>query len=668
MKKINSMDYLLVFGSIILFCSGIALMCNEFFNTYLIKTMGIVFLGVVLYILSLVFKYILNVEKSFKVAHILGNLSILIAYIMAGCNDLMGSWFSINGEGVQLFLASIAFLVMILSILTTVLVKSYRYINITFIAILVGIFHLLNFFRLDYQISLIIVGGLLLFCNLFKLNKFMYDFSSIAVFVYTILCLIFGLDSNILLSSIILGLNSICLLSVLGKSKSVWMELLVVTSFIILLGVYLASIHSNMGLLIVITTFVVCVFELVANTFKLINNKPINVISKLICFFILIGLFYKAEYFLVSQVVSLTFLLVTTVANAYIIKHEPVEKYLLPFKLCFIVGGVYDLISARMTLPLNEVYLFAIFSLILMGIYQILARKNQQEKIIYLIINIIVVMCMAVSDEKGIIEFTLCNLILLINYLVFRCKDNVALNRVLYTFIVFMFFVLTDYDDLSIFTTIIQIGIFAGLAFVNHKDKYNYIVTSLLLYFTVLDLVDLTIINGALSDIVSSIFFLALVGISSEVLFDNATHKNVFTGILITLELLMLLDNNHVFIVNIYSLIVSLIIILVALKNDNYKALYYIGLIMGSLNLIGLISFLDGLPVAVYLFIIAVILISIVSVMIYKYQHRGLLEEKVVVREHKEVLITNTINYCGECGNKIGTDEKFCGNCGTKVK
>ena len=361
MKKINGMDYLLIFGSIILFCSGIALMCNEFFNTYLIKTVGIVSLGVILYVLSFVFKYILHVDKSFKIANFLGSLAIIIAYTMAGCNELMGSWFSINGEGVQLFLASIAFLVIVLSILMAVLSKSYNYINITFIAILVGIFHLLTFFRLDYQISLIIVGILLLVCNLFKVNKYIYRFSTVAVFVYTLLCVIFGFDHNLMLNSLVIGINSICLLSVLTKQNSSWLELLVVISFIILLGSYAFIETINEGLLMVFVTFIISIFELTTNTLKLINNKAISVISRLSCFFILIGMIYDAESFLVAQVVSLTFLLVTTVANAYIIKHDPVEKYLLPIKLCFIIDVVFELVT-HMALPLNEVYYFTIFS------------------------------------------------------------------------------------------------------------------------------------------------------------------------------------------------------------------------------------------------------------------------------------------------------------------
>lgn len=662
MKKINGMDYLLGFGSIILFCSGIALMCNDIFNTYLIKTVGIASLGVILYILSFVFKYILNINKSFKIANILGSLSILIAYIMAGYNGIFGNWFSIDGEGVQIFLASIAFLVMILSILTAVLNKSYYYINITFIAILVGVFHLLTFFKLDYQISLIVIGLLLLFASLFKFNKFVYNFSTSAVFVYTLLCIIFGFDNNFLLGSIVLGINLACLLSVLAKSKSIWIEIFSTIAFITLLG-FFTEYDVNAGLLVVITTFIVCIFELACNTFKLIKNNVINIISKLICFLLLVSMAYEAENMLVSQVVVFSFLLITSIANAYIIKHEPMEKYLLPIKLTFIIYGLYEVLMPYLNVQISEIYLFVVCSLLFMIIYKILNKKKCKEKIGYLIINIIWIICLTACSDEGVLEFILANLVVFTNYLIFDHKDNVVLNRLFYTFIAFLLLAISSYSSLSIIPIVLQIGIVAILGFINRKDKYNFVITMLILYSLFIDLIDFAIVNGSLADIVSSIFFLTLVGISSEVLFTKVTHKNVFTGILITLDLLMLMEQNQVFIVNIYSLIVSLIIILISLKNDNYKALYYIGLILGALNLVSLISFLDGLPVAVYLLIIAVVLIVVVSIMVYKYQHREIKEEKIVNRP-----INTSINYCGECGNKLNHDEKYCGNCGAKVK
>lgn len=658
MKKINSMDYLLVFGSIILFFSGIALMFNEYFSTYLIKTIGIISLGIILYVLSFIFKYVLHVDKSFKIANLLGSLAIIIAYVMAGWNELMGTWFSINGEGVQLFLASIAFLVMLLSILTSVLFKSYHYVNITFISILVGIFHLLTFFRLDYQISLIIVGLLVLICNLFKFNKYVYNYSIVAVFVYALLTVIFGFEHDLLLSSIILGINSICLLSVLSKVKSSWMEFLVTTSFIILISIFFESFALSFGLVTVIITLIVCVFELAANTFKLIRNNAINTISRLICFFIVIGLAYTDEISLVSQVVVFTFLCVTSVANAYIIKHDSVEKYLLPIKLVFIVGGIFDIITSHI-ISLNEVYLYATFSFILVIIYKILEKKQRSEKIVYLIIDILSIICMIGTDGTGIFLYIISTLVVLINYLFIRNNNNVVLHRVFYTFILVVLMCTIDYS-LGIVTSVIHIALLSILAFLNYKDKYCYLVTAFMIYFNLLEVVDLVIINGVLADIISSIFFLTLVGISSEVMFDNATHKNVFTGILVTLDLLSLFEENYVFIVNLYSLIVSLILILISLKNDNYKALNYIGLIMGALNLVCLISFLDGLPAAIYLLIIAVVLIIIVSIMVYRYQHREIKEEK------REVL--EVVHYCGECGKKVQPNEKFCGNCGNKIK
>lgn len=638
-------------------------MCNDFFNTYLIKTIGIVCLGIVFYVMSFIFKHLLKVDNSFKVAVILGGLSILIAYIMAGCNQILGTWFSIDGDGVQIFLASIAFLVMFLSILTAVLLHSYQYINLTFIAILVGVFHLLTFFKLDYQISLIIIGCLLLVCNLFKFNKYIYNFSSVAVFIFTVLSIIFGFENNFLLGSLVLVINAICILSVLAKNKGFLIEFFSLISFIALI-ISFVNFKINFGLLTVILTLIVCVFELAINTFKLVKNDALSVISKIICFFILIGMAIDENVSLVSQVVVFMFLLVTTVSNSYIIKHDHTEKYLLPVKLAFIIGCLFDAINYNLTVEINSIYLFGGLSLIYLFVYKVLNKRNCSEKVGYLIINFIWLICVFASLEMGILDFIFAILVILINYIGFDHKDNVVVHRLFYTFILFLLLAIGGFEIDGIIPTVVVITILSILAFLNYKDKYNYSATVILLYTYFIDLIDLIVVNGVLLDVLSSIFFLTLLGISSEVLFKTAKSKNIFLGILITLELLSLFEN--VFIINIYSLIVSLIIILISLKNDDYKALYYIGLILGSLNLVSLISFLGGLPTSVYLFIIAIVLIIIVSIMIYRYQHR---EIKVPNNLEEKVEVTmDTINYCPECGKKIQSDERFCGNCGTKVK
>ena len=72
---------------------------------------------------------------------------------------------------------------------------------------------------------------------------------------------------------------------------------------------------------------------------------------------------------------------------------------------------------------------------------------------------------------------------------------------------------------------------------------------------------------------------------------------------------------------------------------------------------------------SLYLFLIAVFLIVIVSIMLYRAQkNKDVLEEaekekRLQIREVKSV-----INYCSECGNKLKIDDVFCSECGNKVR
>ena len=164
--------------------------------------------------------------------------------------------------------------------------------------------------------------------------------------------------------------------------------------------------------------------------------------------------------------------------------------------------------------------------------------------------------------------------------------------------------------------------------------------------------------------------YLIFLGIVSEVWFiDNQKAKNVFAGIFYTFIFLNLLGDASSFITLIFGLIFTLSIILVSINNEGYKSLFYVGLVFGLLYLLAMFTLLEGVPASLYLLLIAVFLIVIVSIMLYRAQkNKDVFEEaekekRLQIREVKSV-----INYCSECGNKLKIDDVFCSECGNKVR
>lgn len=74
---------------------------------------------------------------------------------------------------------------------------------------------------------------------------------------------------------------------------------------------------------------------------------------------------------------------------------------------------------------------------------------------------------------------------------------------------------------------------------------------------------------------------------------------------------------------------------------------------------------------SIYLIIVGLLLISVVSIMIYRAS-KNIDEFEINIKDVDNVIeeeksIKNVHNYCGNCGHKLNPTDKFCGNCGEVV-
>ena len=130
MKKIKNLDYLLSFAVLILLFASISLVFNDIFEDGVVKSAIVLTMAVVYYLLSLLFRNLLNVDLSSKVSYSLGCLNVILSLVLVGSYKVFGSFFSFYGDGVLIFLASISILIGVLALLTMVLYKNYNFILI----------------------------------------------------------------------------------------------------------------------------------------------------------------------------------------------------------------------------------------------------------------------------------------------------------------------------------------------------------------------------------------------------------------------------------------------------------------------------------------------------------------------------------------------------------
>ena len=145
MKKLKNLDYGLSLGIAILFIAVISLFCGENIK----EVFSLIGLSGVFFLLALLFKNVLQVPISSRSSYACGCLTLIATHIFLGTTSLFGNWFSFAGDGCRIFLASIALLVIILSLLTMIIYKNYKMIHI----ILVYIMYLpILVFQLNYYI------------------------------------------------------------------------------------------------------------------------------------------------------------------------------------------------------------------------------------------------------------------------------------------------------------------------------------------------------------------------------------------------------------------------------------------------------------------------------------------------------------------------------------
>ncbi len=672
MKKINKMDYLLSLGIFILFFAGSSLLFSDLFASGLAKTLEVTIVALLMFILALVSRFILNVRFSNKVAYTLGCFSLGCAFVLAGAYQLFGSWYSFMGDGVHIFLASIAILIGILSILTLVLYKNYTMIHLTFIANLVMLFHLFIYFEINLQIVFIVISGFLLVTNVFKFNKYLEQFSNVAIYVLSLVNLIFGYGDNFFLSSVLLGLNILGISSVLSKSKTLESELFgliaLAASGFIYSGIVLEFI-SNLNVAMLVLVAIIVSFDLINNTFNLFKNKFVKILYKIvsiICLWILLG----ESYSLVALGIAVSFIIVVSLINSFVIHNDDFEKYFLPIKLALLSLLGYNL--ANSFIVVNSFYFITLATLCFaLGAKYI----SKSVRPMYVLLTIFTLFMAAGSSTKSILEVVVYMVALILSYMMIRSKNDQALNGICYSVLVLMSLAVVSLSDyLALIVSIIGVGVFAYL---NRNHKYNFCISMVFIAVVFTSLIEMIIKDFSIQTILTSLMYFILIGLTSEMIFETKNSKNIFATILFAIFLLPFLDLSINFLGSIFALIVALVLILISLKSDTYKGFYYLGIVSVILNLLFFVRFLEGLPVGLYLVLIGFVLIGIVSVMIVKYNNRDdagheenveVNKQLAVVKKEATKVVKEKINYCPECGSKINHLESFCAECGTKIR
>lgn len=662
MKKIKNLDYLLSLGLVILQFAGYSLVDNSFITNNILKCSIIFIIAVMSYLLAILFKKLLGVDMSSRVAYSLGSLGIVNTFILAGVFKLFGSWYSFVGDGVAIFLASIFILIGILAILTIVIYKNYKFIHLAYIAVIGMFISLFIHFKLDYLVLMLILSLVLFLLNLFKSKKNIFEFSSVAIRICAVFSAVAYFSNNIVLASILFVINIISLIRVLLVKKNFEYELfnILVMSGVMLFFVSRMTDAFDDKLCLILSVGIISIIDLVITTLRCLDSKFAKVFYKITSSLVLLIVFFCFDFNPIANLIAVAFVLITSIVNTFAIHNDDYEKYFLPFKVLFLSSYLISLLGGDSFVPLA----FSIQALVFSILYRVINRKN--TRIPYAIILGLSIFVASLYADKSLISNVVAIISFLATYLIFRGKEEDKVSNALLFVLLFSLFGMVSSSILEVLFIVIVVGI---LSFIHKDNKLCFAISMCVLAYSIEEFLSLCIKNYDIYIIVSYLMSFLVIGIVSEVLFDNNKKaKNIFAGIIYTFCLLGLLGEASSFITYIFALISALVLVLVSIKTKEYKSLYYIGFIFSVIYLIQMLGLFDNIPSSIYLIVIAITLIIIVSIMIYRYQNNKdlLIEEE---KEEKKVIIPKyNLNYCSECGSKIDSKDIYCSECGKKVR
>lgn len=296
-KEVKKVDTLLKLGIAMISISGVMIattswdVITDFVKMIIIAIIGLVFLG-----LSYFSDKKLKIRGTTITYWLLSMIAFSLSIFMIGYYQFSGDWFAIDGEGSDIFVATLFLIISLFSYLTYKRFDLKAFLNGTFLGIILSISLVVNYISQEPELSLLIISIILTAINFFpntdsKEIKVTKAFSMIASFVITAILILAQLDMEnelIIMLTLLIQIINLVRISVSEKNDAI-------------------SILSAIGLLGLIVSAISNIQLDLDDIYALLLNRSIFLISTiLICFTILKN--HKRNNVLLSVVLPLILL------------------------------------------------------------------------------------------------------------------------------------------------------------------------------------------------------------------------------------------------------------------------------------------------------------------------------------------------------------------------
>ena len=699
-------DLLLKLGLAMILISGVLFATTTWEAlSNIIKIVALVVMGVIFILLSMFSEKRLKIESTTKAYYILGLSFFLLTWVGIGYFGIISQWFSYTGEGWNLVYFITFILLGVFLYLINHKFREKEYLYLGHISIYLSIYYLLASIGLSLIQVTTILSVISLIVNIIPNNKFLSTIKEINIpisYLFWSIILTQCIEANkyIILIACVINIGNLSFLTLTNKSATNQLMSVVINYILLTIGTLKLSLTLDNC---VALFTVISVFSLLLKYQKINQSKYIVSTSQIIyntlstILLLIISTYSAPKTFIISAIY-----LGLNIFNSLDIyqNNEQVDFRYNPIVIiAFLLSTIYFLNDVFLV-NIHGLLTFSLASVIYTAIHQMAKKKQIKDYyLVTLIISLVITFFLTMMFGKILVSII--NLLLSIYLYFIQRKSKIGARILLYIFIlcniVATSLVLTNYGFPIIMSHIITLSIFGILALFNQEPKIkttSYLAIVVPLY----SLVNTINIDAYLKLIIDNIFCLYILFLIVKFLIKNKKTKDIMSTIGLTLIILTIIFNVNI-LIGLYIGILSIIIIFATFKEENYKKLFYSGIIITIINIvIQLWGLWTQVPFWLYLLLVGLGIIFFVT---YKEMHKkegistyqnkvSKIENKTSSNVEKNIQsssindveqlekisnnvdrLVNTVpsvsNFCPACGTK-NDGGKFCRTCGKNLQ
>ena len=689
-SKLKKMGYILCVGTTLVFLGSIGIYNSGPEMAGIWKTILIAILAIFLIGLSFVAKKSFKLDKFDNYILTTGFFTLVCGYVSIGEYELFGKWFSFHGEGLYIFLASIAILIAILCLIMKVKTKAFAFYELAYTCLAIAIYDTVMYFTGDYYIAALVIPSMLLIGNLISLLGKGFSAFPVITFISIFMTIMYIGEKDTCYGLIFTLINLVSIFVSTRKYKNNDMLILPILGLgfnTLFTFCTLEGLFDNSQTASVISSFIVVIYDLLFIPIGGSEKRGYNIFAKIVVtFFLFISCMYTKDN-LVTGLFVYVFIIVTSLVSTFVIKSDTFERHLLPYKSFMVI----QLLCMHLT---NYIGIdFALGHIVCnLACISILIFSKDKYLIGELLSLVFITLLRFAFNDGSILFFVIGMTIVLFDYIAMfylTRRYNTDHNRRTF-FILMLFYILflVVRVDFNYYKYLICAGAYTVLYIFSYKDKMlagfslGFIVGSLLLYSYS--------ISGYQLSLYSMIIFGGIFAFGYSIFEDKKSRDSFISVASIAFVILSGFASIYFAIIELSFAVIYLtecVTLLIYSNVVNDKYLFNVSMIATAFIICRLLFTIEGIPTAVVITVTGIIIIIVLSVMIKNYikkeQDKDIKAEKA--EQERIAQINAQINqgpYCGHCGAKVSLNDdtcpscfnvireevKFCGQCGAKLK